>query len=39
MIPLNALPGTIALGGSQFWYGTTAILAMCPSGSNKEADT
>ena len=39
MIPPNALLGTIARGGSLFWYGTMATLALCSSGCIKEADT
>ena len=38
-IPLNALLGTIARGGSLFCYGTIATLALCASGYTKEADT
>ena len=34
----KAFLGTIALGVNLFWYGTTATLALCPSGF-KEADT
>ena len=36
---LRVLLGTIALGGSLFWYGTLATLVLCPSRFIKEADT
>ena len=39
MIPLNALLGTVARGGSLLCYGTIATLALCSSGYINEADT